>query len=411
MSRVRGSILLTAGVIGALALMVAPVQADTFRPTRFTDPPPNGCKPTNCSLREAVIAAGASQGADSVRLAEGTYALKIAPTGGPDAQEGDLDLKGPMLIKGPGQALTTVRQFTTDRVLTLGNGRQTLKRFGVLGGQADLGGGILARPAGGDDRLVLMTVALNSATQRGGGIYADGRNLTISKSSIDSNSAGEAGGGIASCCTAENLEIRLNSSTVHSNTTGGVGGGIALSGPPPGEPGRTPAVDAINSTISTNSANVSGGGISTIFGGYFDGDYMTVADNVADADNVGGGVGGGTHLSGLSYIELEDSILGRNSVGSSGAGPMCGGEVRLPQTIIQGQSAGVCTLVGGSVTITENPPKIGALTSNGGPTLTYELLTASGAIGFAIGCPAKDQRGVARPATECDSGAFERDGP
>jgi hypothetical protein len=53
-------------------------------------------------------------------------------------------------------------------------------------------------------------------------------------------------------------------------------------------------------------------------------------------------------------------------------------------------------------------PKLGALTSNGGSTLTEALLANSPAIdaGTSTPCPATDQRGVARDAM-CDIGAYE----
>jgi hypothetical protein len=55
-------------------------------------------------------------------------------------------------------------------------------------------------------------------------------------------------------------------------------------------------------------------------------------------------------------------------------------------------------------------PKLGSLADNGGPTLTMALLPGSPAIdaGSAVGAPATDQRGVARPqGPGVDIGAFE----
>jgi hypothetical protein len=61
-------------------------------------------------------------------------------------------------------------------------------------------------------------------------------------------------------------------------------------------------------------------------------------------------------------------------------------------------------------------PLLGALAFNGGPTPTLALLAGSPAIdaGIDAGCPATDQRGVARPfdgdgdsTVRCDSGAYE----
>jgi uncharacterized Zn-binding protein involved in type VI secretion len=53
-------------------------------------------------------------------------------------------------------------------------------------------------------------------------------------------------------------------------------------------------------------------------------------------------------------------------------------------------------------------PKLGPLTSNGGPTQTHALLPGSPALdaGDDTGCPATDQRGVARIG-RCDIAAYE----
>ena len=55
----------------------AATLGDTFAPTRFDDPPPNKCKPSDCSLREALRAAGNRNGRDEVALRRGVYELEI----------------------------------------------------------------------------------------------------------------------------------------------------------------------------------------------------------------------------------------------------------------------------------------------------------------------------------------------
>ena len=57
-------------------------------------------------------------------------------------------------------------------------------------------------------------------------------------------------------------------------------------------------------------------------------------------------------------------------------------------------------------------PNLGPLATNGGPTQTHALLNGSPALDAggtsANGCPATDQRGVARPqGAACDIGAYE----
>ena len=55
---------LLAACLGAVVLLTtaSAASAVTYRPTRTNDPKPNGCKPKDCSLREAVIAANDAQG-------------------------------------------------------------------------------------------------------------------------------------------------------------------------------------------------------------------------------------------------------------------------------------------------------------------------------------------------------------
>jgi hypothetical protein len=82
-------------------------------------------------------------------------------------------------------------------------------------------------------------------------------------------------------------------------------------------------------------------------------------------------------------------------------------------------STGPLTSFGGNVSddascgtgATDRPnvsPLLGALALHGGTTQVYDLLPGSPAIDAAAGCPAVDQRGVARPqGAACDSGPYE----
>ena len=61
-----------------LTLFCLSANAETFVVTRFDDPLPDGCLPSDCSLREAAEAAAqndAFAGDDRVQLAAGTYTL------------------------------------------------------------------------------------------------------------------------------------------------------------------------------------------------------------------------------------------------------------------------------------------------------------------------------------------------
>ncbi|HLF57826.1 MAG TPA: hypothetical protein VI942_13375, partial [Thermoanaerobaculia bacterium] len=84
----------------------APLAAVDIWVTRYDDPVPNGCLPTDCSLREAVIAANADPDFDVIRLSAGDYLLTLAGTGEDAAADGDLDLLESVDVVGLAPALT-----------------------------------------------------------------------------------------------------------------------------------------------------------------------------------------------------------------------------------------------------------------------------------------------------------------
>ena len=91
MSSVPSSRSLLASLAVLLATTGSPTLAATFHVTKTADTNDGACAPTDCSLREAVIAANALVGPDTILLPAGTYELTIV---GPDedaAATGDLD--------------------------------------------------------------------------------------------------------------------------------------------------------------------------------------------------------------------------------------------------------------------------------------------------------------------------------
>ena len=62
----------------AMLLLAAPrAQAAEILVTRHDDPPPDGCAPGDCSLREAVIDANSTVDLEVIHLSAGTYELTI----------------------------------------------------------------------------------------------------------------------------------------------------------------------------------------------------------------------------------------------------------------------------------------------------------------------------------------------
>lgn len=397
--------------IAALAFGWSPAAADTFKPTRFDDPTPGRCKPNDCSLREAVKAADKDPGRSSIRLGEGTYKLEI-PRGSPEEETGDLDLYRPATIRGEGPGETQVSGESIDRVFDLNPSsgtelpEHTFRGLTIKRGAAafDDGGGIRAFIS--KTKLVNVILKKNSAPGGGGGIGAFRAEITILRSTISGNSALLGGGVFLPNGAALPNRATIQASTVSGNTAE-VGGGLSLDGAfyqPTFD--QKPIGLVINSTFAGNQAKVSRGGISAIQDADLNVLSSTLAYNGADVDNSGGGDGGGAHQSTSAFFQIVDSLIAGNTVGSSGTGPQCAGSsfnggfnVATALTAECPNAANVADAL------------IGPLADNGGPTKTVKLLSGSPAVGVASGCPARDQRGVERPAEDCDVGAFERRGP
>jgi hypothetical protein len=200
----------------------------------------------------------------------------------------------------------------------------------------------------------------------------------------------------------------IRSSTISGNTAI-KGGGILADGFVPSANFKPPVVNVVTSTIAGNHTTAEAGGImadnnaSVTLGG------STVAYNVADSDNSGGGVGGGIHQhSGATFV-FADSIAAGNTVGASGSDAQCDGTFTSnPGAVVEVQSA-PCTMSGSPMLV--GSAKTEPLADNGGPTRTVKIVAGSPAIGSSVECADRDQRGVKRPQTGCDSGAYERKGP
>ncbi len=393
-------------------LSVSPATADTFKPTRFDDPPPGKCKPDDCSLREAIGAAN-DPGSNKVVLAKGTYEIQIPVTGGDLSNDaGDFNVTGQVEIRGQGPTETKVDGNGLDRVFSFtGFAGKTARSLTVKGGDAGAvpahssqGGGIIA----GDGQLTLRDVVVRkNEAQFGGGIESYEYQLTIRDSTIAQNAAGE-GGGVHLMAYFDDPATTIRSSTISANSAG-KGGGILAEGYHANPNLDVPVLSVVTSTIAGNYTSAEGGGIMADNGASVTLGGSTVAYNTADVDNTGGGVGGGIHQhSGATFV-FADSVLASNQVGSSGTDPQCNGSFSSnPGGVIEVQPA-PCLLTGSPALV--GGAQIEALADNGGATKTIKLQSSSPAIGRSVECAKRDQRGVKRPAVGCDSGAYERKGP
>jgi uncharacterized repeat protein (TIGR01451 family)/CSLREA domain-containing protein len=352
----------------------------------LADPGDGVCDDTECTLREAIVAAApggrvafASGLTGDVKLAGLRLvigkSLTIDGEGriGVDAQRGSS-----VLLVAP---LDVASPVVTLRRLTLKNGY----RDGVGGG----GIGIE------DATVTLDSVAVlnNEATSNGGGIFVALAGLTVRNSTIAGNAAGANGGGIY----LESGTVTLTASTLSTNAAIGAGGGIY---------NDQGAVTVMRSTISSNQAS---------FGGALYNLSVVSLLSTTVTRNTSSGIGGYVNNSTMS---LQNSIV----AGNEGATPNCGG--RFPATANGRNITGVdCPVPGGIVVAPSDVFTTvidGNLKDNGGATKTHAAIARGRAVDSGS-CPTEtaDQRGARRPfddpgvtnwADGCDIGAYEVQG-
>lgn len=412
---------LAAALGGALLLALGPAGAtpQTFTVTKTTDTADGTCD-LDCSLREAVIAANANPGADTITLPPGTYQFTIG--GWEDLSNGgDLDLTGDVTISGAGAATTIVDAGDLDRVISVLSGTADVSGVTLRNGTGNYGGGVYVQ-GGATLNLTSVTVSGNVATGFAGGINNSGTmtltnsliisnstanetggvlnnfgNMTVMNSTISSNTSGFGPGGLYNFNGAT---LTMTGSTVYNNR-GGSGGILNGSG----------TVSITNSTISGNRATSNGGGV--YVGSTTSLNHVTITGNTADDDANNSGDGGGMWVASYATASIKNTIISGN-IDKSGISvePECFGPIdSLGNNLIETVSAG-CSISGDTASnVTGQSALLGPLANNGGATLTHALLAGSPAIDWASAdCPppATDQRGISRPqGNRCDIGAFE----
>ncbi len=367
----------------------------------------------NCSLREAIIAANsdamvdacpAGNGADTIELPDGTYTLTRAGINEEAAQLGDLDITAPLTISGAGRATTVIDANGVDRAFHLhaSAGVVEMSQLTVRGGSAIVIGALYVFGS----ELQLSNARLRDNEGNGALYVTHSGSATVSDSRIFDNSSSGVFVGL-------NSTVELRHSLVSGNSATN-GGGVSNSG----------LLRVVNSTISGNEADNSGGGIYSaddLARAFLS--FATVTDNRADADGDQLGSGGGVYVN-RGTVTLGDSILAGNHDDSIGGQqhPDCSGPLSsLGYNLFQ--SLAGCTVSGATTNLTTNDPRLAALASNGGATLTHALLGNSPAVDAAnpAGCEDAegnaidtDQRGFVRPvdaggsgAARCDIGAYE----
>ncbi|MFN8442825.1 MAG: choice-of-anchor Q domain-containing protein [Caldilineaceae bacterium] len=226
---------------------------------------------------------------------------------------------------------------------------------------------------------------------------------------INGNQSQTDCGGICSLAT-----MKIVNSTISSNHAITSGGGILaysnfqFSSEREAYPIN---LEMINVTLSDNSAGE--GGAIYQNNGVTELNNVTIAGNSASNNRGGGGIYTDKDFVGDAInpntITLANTILAQNSAST---GPDCANDVLSGGNNLLGDNSN-CTFssaAGDQLGTGATPidPKLAALANNGGATPTRALQSGSPAInkGNAATCAAADQRGAARVNT-CDVGAFE----
>lgn len=171
----RPRLTLTLIVCAALMGLLVPVTRAagmTFTVSKTDDTFQGSCDPGNCSLRDAIYAANANSGADTIVLPSGVYTLALGGSGEDNAQAGDLDIHDSVTITG-----------------TLARAADTV----VMGG-ASWGDRIFEVFAGASVSINGITIQDGNASAAGGGGILNQGTLALDASAVSGNTATSGGG-------------------------------------------------------------------------------------------------------------------------------------------------------------------------------------------------------------------------
>jgi CSLREA domain-containing protein/uncharacterized repeat protein (TIGR02543 family) len=334
--------------------------------TALTDDPPgnaadcpvaNSPASSNCTLRDAILAADAGNGGmGAITFASGLTGTITLTSALPA-------LSGQITITGPGASNLTISGGNSQTVGSI----FTVNNLAVVGFSG-------------------ITIANgNNATGSGGGI-ANAGTLTLSNSTVSGNSApGNGGGGIYSSGT-----LVVSGSSISGNTAY-YGAGIAA---------RSGSVAVSSSTISGNASSY-GAGIDFGGGGAL---TLTVVNSTIFGNT--GSYGGGIHVYNGTVTVSSTTIYGNTGIQGGGGIYNQYGALTVNNSILAGDTPDECDYTacpsnGSSGNVVGVASNLAPLGNYGGPTQT--LLPLPGSAAICAGSPSlvpagvsTDQRGFAR---------------
>jgi hypothetical protein len=198
-------------------------------------------------------------------------------------------------------------------------------------------------------------------------------NVSISNLTVSGGNAGAGDGG--GLLNSSSGTITLTGMLFTGNTAVN-GGGIA---------GTAGTINILNSTISGNTSIASGGGIFNQ-AGTLNLTNVTVSNNRANSDNSGAETGGGLFRT-AGTVTLKNTIVAGNFRAAGTTSDDVSGAVNaasLSNLVGDGTNlTGITNGVNGNQVGTSGSPlnaRLGALSDNGGPTMTQALLAGSPAL-------------------------------
>ena len=291
------------------------------------------------SLREAVIAANNTVGADEIMLDADTYTLDLSTYGETEdnAQTGDLDIRQDIVISGATTGVTRISGNNEDRIfdffddqtvllqnLTLQNGELSEPDNGD-----GHGAGAAIRIFGGDTTLSHVTIENNiTTTGHGGAIWLKSGELTIENSIIRDNESALDGGAID--VSFEDAALTIFNTEINHNIAGLDGGGIAAH--------HATNINIISSHIHHNDAALNGGGLFYETNGSPTSGVVTIETstlNDNDANN-GGGAYLFSNIANLNGVTFSDN----DAVQSGGGLTVLSGVATIDHSTFARNSAG-----------------------------------------------------------------------